>query len=200
MTEAKTRFCMNCGKAVKTEISICPFCWKPTGSSTPSLSAATQRIYPTKAQMNLPAITFIAFLVGVVVGVGFTPRGQIAVVTQTVTQTPTAILTATPTASPPSTPVNYLFNGTGSRTTETFTIPTTEWKLEVTTRGQANPMLATISVYIYPERAGRGGHIAEAGHNGDGKDYTIIRNGPGKYYLDIISANCQWTITVTAPP
>ena len=32
---------------------------------------------------------------------------------------------------------------------------------------------------------------------GEGNDETVMHTGPGKYYLDITSANIDWTISIS---
>jgi hypothetical protein len=180
----------------------------PADSSAPSVTATTQRISsPSKMAVKLLAIAFIAFFIGVAVGIGFAPRSQVVVlqtVTQTVsgpavTQTPTVSPLVTPTASPPSTPVKYSFSGTGEKTTETFLIPTDYWKIQFKTSGKADPRNASLTLFVYPEDASRA-FFTGASYDGYGEDHIMVYDGPGTYYLRIYSANCQWTITVTAPP
>ncbi len=181
----------------------------PTDSPTPSVTATTQRNSSTsKMTVKLLAIIFIAFFIGVAVGVGFAPRGQVVVlqtVTQTVsgpavTQTPTVSPLVIPTASPPSTPVKYSFSGTGEKMTENFTIPTDYWKIQFNTSGKADPRAVNLEIFVYPQGASKGAFIDGASYDGYGEDHIMVYDGPGTYFLRIYSANCQWTITVTAPP
>lgn len=124
----------------------------------------------------------VVFVLGMIVGIVVAPRTQTAPVTETYPG-----------------PAKYMFNGVGEKTTETFTIPTKEWKIQFTLTGEPEKEKSLVfGVFVYRERGPP--HIASVTFDRFGEDHTIVHDGPGEYYLKVVSSNCDWRITVTAPP
>lgn len=93
----------------------------------------------------------------------------------------------------------YTFSGSSSKTTETFHIPTEEWRISYEVNEEPrNEEYFMFVFFVYPTDSII--WIDMGGAQNFGKDYTIIHHGPGDYYLRIASLYCNWKITVTAPP
>ena len=94
----------------------------------------------------------------------------------------------------------YYFSGSTSKTTESFYIPTRDWRISFEVTGDSRYEDYSFFIFfVYPEDfiifVETGGLT-----NRFGQEYTVVHHGPGNYYLRVASSYCYWRITVTAPP
>ena len=86
--------------------------------------------------------------------------------------------------------------GNGNKQSPVFNITGTSFRVTVdSTATSQDPQNAAISVWIYPEgeTAGSVGNFSvEEGRD----DSSIINAGPGRFYLDLNTANVEYTVTV----
>lgn len=86
------------------------------------------------------------------------------------------------------------WTGKGPKKTETFSIPSREWRVRWRSWGEPFTGAGMVSAFVYTE----GGDMKDlaVNHQGAGKDQTHLRGGPGRFYLDVNAANCEWEIIV----
>jgi len=102
---------------------------------------------------------------------------------------PTAPTTPTPEISQP-----ILFTGSGDKDTGDFHISasqfTVSWAVE-----SDSPDSVILGIFIYP--AGETvSYVGAASFYSVGSDSTVVRAGPGDFWLSILAANCDWRIEV----
>lgn len=85
------------------------------------------------------------------------------------------------------------WTGAGNRSTETFTVTSPDWRI----RWEAVGPRGVLGIRIHPAAGGRARSV---GNQMDVIGGESIERGAGDYYLEIISANVQWTITVEELP
>jgi HAD superfamily hydrolase (TIGR01509 family) len=214
-----TNNCSYCGQELPDGLEICPSCRELLQRTVDSSRPTAVRTSRARLPKFLTIVT-IFFVMGVMFGANFIPRNLVEVthtipgptVTQTireptVTQTiqgPIISSTPAPTANAtsvasPSTQVTYEFSGNGEKTTETFSIPTSKWKILFKVTGDPHmEKYMTFSLYVYIGNQSKYYVYSKELHN-YGEDYYIIQ-GAGNYYFKVDSANCIWEIIVTAPP
>jgi len=90
-----------------------------------------------------------------------------------------------------------VFTGNGSKDTPDFHISSSQFTIAWTTsceQGLFEAGIGLLSIYVYP--SGEMTDFAGAAmFMGVGTDSTVIRAGPGDFWLSIISS-CSWTIGV----
>lgn len=81
------------------------------------------------------------------------------------------------------------FAGQGIKETESFYVPTREWRV----RWEATPIdsVSSFSCYVYREN---GSSVAVM--TGANEDQSMVRSGPGRHYLSINSFGCTWKVYV----
>jgi len=84
------------------------------------------------------------------------------------------------------------WRGTGMKQTESFTIASREWRINWKTTRQN--IAGILQIYVKTE-AGELITLA-ANSMGEGSDTSYVRSPPGRYYLEISSANINWTVSV----
>lgn len=84
------------------------------------------------------------------------------------------------------------WSGSGTKSTETFEMTGREWRISWKT---ANEQIAGIlQVIVYSESGSLVSLAANA--QGEKSDVSYVRATPGRFYLDINSANVDWEIIV----
>lgn len=89
------------------------------------------------------------------------------------------------------------FTGSGDLTTENFYISSSNWR--ITASGSSDsPDMASISTYIYEngKNPNTDGSDAVFSIRGNGPETCYIRLGTGTFFLNIGSANTNWTVKV----
>ena len=84
------------------------------------------------------------------------------------------------------------WTGTGSKVTETFDVTSKEWRVNWSSNSQ-NSGLGSIGVLVYTADRKL---IASATGRVGAPDTTYVHEGPGRYYLEVRSADVNWTVTV----
>lgn len=87
------------------------------------------------------------------------------------------------------------WSGSGAKNTETFTIPSKEWRISWSTSNEAFPGAGIFQIYVHDS----GGDLLGVGANqqGVGSDVSYMR-GSGPRYLAINAGNLDWTVKVEA--
>lgn len=85
------------------------------------------------------------------------------------------------------------WSGKGMKKTETFRIGSREWRLRWLAWGEPFAGAGILSVTV-KSTTGKNEDLAVNG--GAGKDTTILRSGPGDFYLDVTAANIEWELVV----
>jgi hypothetical protein len=86
--------------------------------------------------------------------------------------------------------------GNGNKQSPVFNITGTSFRLVVeSTATSEDPQFASVTIFVYPE-----GETVSYVTNfsvGEGRDdSSIVNAGPGEFYLDILAANADYTVTV----
>ncbi|MEM3017368.1 MAG: hypothetical protein QXO25_00625 [Candidatus Bathyarchaeia archaeon] len=90
--------------------------------------------------------------------------------------------------------VRYFFSGDVGKVTQTFHIPTRNWKISYSVQGTDNSFFK-FTVY----REGSSVPIAEIPDlYTTESSYVIVDGGPGEFYLVVTSSFASWKITVTS--
>jgi len=105
-------------------------------------------------------------------------------------------------AGPPPPAVSWqpvrTWSGRGNSQLETFTIDVGTWRARWETRNETAPGSGSFKVNAHSGDSGR--VIAEiADQRGVGRGTETVIEAPRRYYLNIESANVEWTITVEQP-
>jgi cell division protein FtsB len=87
------------------------------------------------------------------------------------------------------------FSGTSNKRSDIFELTGAKARLNYTVKGGN---WATFSVYVVEEGRSleKEGGFPEVMTTGPTSDSTFLVNDPGRYYLDVNSANARWTITI----
>ena len=112
--------------------------------------------------------------------------------------TSSAQTSTTPAAAPPvqkTWQTVATFNGNANRRSESFTLTGGEQKLSYNVTGGDMVLCA---IYVVPKGTSleSEGGFAEVDLDQAGPGDTQLVKDPGEYYLDVSSANCQWTVTI----
>lgn len=86
------------------------------------------------------------------------------------------------------------FTGSGDKDSEDFRISGNQFTVSWTVESET-PDSVALGIFIYPA----GETISYVGHASFyevGADSTVVRAGPGDFYLSVLSANCDWAIEV----
>jgi len=85
--------------------------------------------------------------------------------------------------------------GSGDKRGQTFKLHGDEAKLNYSVKGDVSPIFA---VYIMAEGTSLQdeGGLPEAMVTENEKDTTFLVKDAGRYYIEVMSANCNWTVTV----
>lgn len=81
------------------------------------------------------------------------------------------------------------WKGTSTKTTETFAIAGKEWRIRWKMATPAKE--GVLSILIYNENKKL---VGAAG--GPDTDETYVKEGPGRFYLQILAIDVNWTITI----
>ena len=112
------------------------------------------------------------------------------------TRPPSSVpLRATPpatTATPEATPKVIVFTGQGGKATETFSIEGKRFEVRWTTEVEDPGAFFFLSVF----QEGQAFPVAEASFSGSGSDSSVVRAGPGEFYIEVITG-AAWRIEVT---
>lgn len=84
------------------------------------------------------------------------------------------------------------WKGSGIKKTELFTTTNKEWV--VRWKAENENVAGITQVMVYDADGGMVDIVVNA--QGVGEDESFVRTKPGEYYLDINSANVDWTISV----
>lgn len=86
------------------------------------------------------------------------------------------------------------WSGSGMKTTETFVITSDEFRIKWKTMNEAFENSGIFQIYVNDES---GQMVSLAGNKqGPGSDVSYVKEGPGRYYLEINSANIDWDVSV----
>ncbi|OGD54268.1 hypothetical protein A3K80_08080 [Candidatus Bathyarchaeota archaeon RBG_13_38_9] len=182
-----TKFCIHCGKDLPSTVSFCNSCGrsqKPIEPTEPN-TVEHEEIQEDEGlgRKGLLTLAGVVAVIVIIIFVGLSMSGPSQTPIQTTQQTP----------------VQYTFTGTGGKESYTFYIPTREWVIWYDVKATYDPSYSTLVIFVYPEGESAL-FVSSINYNGAGQDYSIVHHGPGRYYLKIISANCDYTIVVKAPP
>jgi len=86
------------------------------------------------------------------------------------------------------------WSGSGMKQTETFSIRSSEWRISWKTTREVFAGAGILQVYVY----GAAGELVSLAANlqGVGSDVSYVHAQPGRFYLDISSANVDWEVVV----
>ncbi|MDZ4169065.1 MAG: DUF2510 domain-containing protein [Coriobacteriia bacterium] len=86
-------------------------------------------------------------------------------------------------------------SGKGNKRSKTFEIGSGEVELKYSVKGGESLICG---IYVVPEGQNlqKEGGFPEVMVSEAGKDSTMLVKDPGTYYLDVTSANCDWTLTI----
>jgi hypothetical protein len=89
------------------------------------------------------------------------------------------------------------FSGSGNKTTEDFNINSNKWRITAS-GSSSNPEMASISVYVYQsgKNPDTDSSDAQLRIEGNGPETTYPKLGSGTYFLEVGSANTNWTVKI----
>jgi hypothetical protein len=87
------------------------------------------------------------------------------------------------------------WSGQGIKNTETFHIPSNEWTIYWSTK-PIHSFKGILQIFVYRSEGSLVGLAANV--MGKSDDNSVMRSGPGDYYLKINSANLAYGIVVQA--
>jgi len=94
----------------------------------------------------------------------------------------------------PETDQPIVFMGSGDKDSEDFNVSGNQFTVSWTVESET-PNSVVFGIFVYP--AGETiSYVGFASSYDVGADSTVVRAGPGDFYLSILSANCDWTIEV----
>jgi hypothetical protein len=106
---------------------------------------------------------------------------------------------ATPSEAQTNCPGAQLVNtttGNGNKQSPVFNIKGTSFRLNVvSTATSADPALAVVDVFVYPQGE-TVSYVSNFQVNEGNDDASIVNAGPGQFYLNILAANADYAITV----
>lgn len=112
------------------------------------------------------------------------------------TQAPTTTLPPTTTTTKQKQWVKVIeLSGSANKRSQVFELTGGQTKLSYVVKGNTMPLC---SIYVMEEGTSlqESGGFPEVMIQQAGSDTTYLNKGPGRYYLDINSANCSWTVTI----
>lgn len=83
--------------------------------------------------------------------------------------------------------------GTGSRQTAPFSIEGNVFKITSEVEATADPEFLAFNIFVQDEN---GGFVAFITQEQEGTETSFVNEGPGEFFLDIGSANANYTVTV----
>ena len=83
--------------------------------------------------------------------------------------------------------------GTGSKQTAPFTIEGDVFRITSEVEATADPEFLGFSIFVQDED---GGFVAFITQEQEGTETSFINEGPGEFFLDIGSANANYTVTI----
>jgi len=90
------------------------------------------------------------------------------------------------------------FTGTGDAKNETFYISRDKFKVKWRVQAESNNETVGFSLRVYNES---GAQVASRSFSRSGSDAIQIYEGPGNFYLEIVTNNVkEWTIEILEPP
>jgi hypothetical protein len=165
-------------------------------------------------QINVMRVSVILLLIGTAIGFGIgaaTFSGQQTTITQRLTTTNTVtslqqlLVTRTTTqtvlqtTSTPATTGGWReikrFTGSASTTTEPFNVPATMWRITWT---YGTSQYASFGFFVY-QVGGTSYEESASSATPSGSSVTYVYKGPGDFYLKILSANVDYTISIEVP-
>jgi hypothetical protein len=84
------------------------------------------------------------------------------------------------------------WTGTGSKVTESFDVTSKEWRVNWSSDQHGNG-IGSIGVLVFNADKKL---VASATGRVGAPDTTYIHEGPGRYYVEVRSADVNWTLTV----
>lgn len=87
------------------------------------------------------------------------------------------------------------FEGNANKRSETFTLSGEESRLTYTVEGSNMPVF-TVYVMDKGDSLEESGGFPEVMVTEEGGDTTMLAKSPGEYYLEVMAANCSWTVVV----
>jgi hypothetical protein len=86
------------------------------------------------------------------------------------------------------------WQGSGTKETESFSVNSREWRISWQTQNEPFAGAGIFQIYVYNE----GGEMLSVAANkqGIGQDVSYVRAKPGRFYLQINSANVDWSVVV----
>ena len=205
-------FCPACGHQNEDGIDYCLNCNALLPKMTPEQQLKARALHEAQQQVrsfhlsNQPAspLAIVVFVIvclilgGLIYGrYGWWLLGSAAVppVENNTQYNPDFLPATTP---PPSTG-NWVkvatLSGGGPKRSPVFSLGAGQKKLKYTVKGGEASILM---VYVMPEgsRLMDDGGIPEIDANRAGSDATYLMQPPGRYYIDTMSCNCTWTVTI----
>jgi len=89
------------------------------------------------------------------------------------------------------------FEGSGDKTTETFTIDSNKWRIN----WSVVPANEYKTMYVYVHKEGQDFSVANFSMGENNSDSYVVREGPGKFYLEVNAANLKsWTLNIEQGP
>jgi len=89
------------------------------------------------------------------------------------------------------------FSGSSDKTTESFTIDSEQWRV----RWLIEPANDFKVFYLYVYEEGRDFPIESITAGEQNSDTSVIREGPGKFYIEVAAANLvSWGVTIEQAP
>jgi hypothetical protein len=208
------------GHDVRREASLCTVCGTAVSSSGVASVETTTGAPPKSPNKSPRALTrfgskhpWVMGIVALLIGAGIGSAGSGASKGTSVGSTApapavTVTVTATAQAAPPvqatTTPkpahvrrwvTVATLRGTGPKRSGIFSLTGGPAHLSYTIRGDSNYATASIYVVAAGDSLDKSGGFPEV-DSGPGSDSTVLVQDPGRYYLDVNSANASWSIVV----
>lgn len=89
------------------------------------------------------------------------------------------------------------WDGSGSKETRTVKIDAREWLLSWSATNEAMPGAGLLQIFVY--RSGGSLEALPVNQQGEGSDVSYVHARPGRFYLQINSANLEWEVDLQVP-
>ena len=202
-------YCKKCGKTLTSDARFCEFCGISVTQPVASIPNPISAFSTSSDRKKLLAMLLVAFAIGVAIG-GSSVRTSPEVGYITITKSYAAsYLTITRTvtgATYPETSAQTVAQGewktiatlagSGDKDTEDFNVPTNYWRIVYTISQEYSGGYTYFRAYIH--RSGEAGDsVASVELGKSGTETSYIREGPGDFWIKVVSGNVDsWTIEV----
>lgn len=200
-------FCPHCGQSIEDGVDYCTHCGKLTAARPDPMAQLRQQAQsvppPAPAKKSpwpwIIGVIVLFIIIGAMNNKDETPEDSSAANGPTTTASAPSVTPPAAKPAPAPAPKKWVtvatLSGRSNKRSAPFTLGSGQKKLKYTIKGNEMPMCA---IYLMPEGESlqESGGIPEVIIDTAGSDSTYLAQSPGRYYLDVSAANCNWTVTI----